>query len=55
MEDFVKDCDVGHFLDVKADVPVHRRDPLKLTRLKTSAVTHVCPPNDVELACSEKL
>ena len=51
MEDLVEDGDVGHLLDVEADVAVIGRDPLELTGLQSAAIPHVCAPHYVELSC----
>jgi hypothetical protein len=39
---------VSDLLNVESDIAVIRRNPLKLTCLKTSTVTHIGSPNDVQ-------
>ena len=49
VKDLVENGNVGDLLNVEPDITVVGGNPLKLTCLKTTTITHVSPPNDVKL------
>jgi len=55
VEDLIEDGDVGHFLNVEADVSMIGRDSLELTSLQSASIPHVGSPNNVEFSCFLKM